>query len=61
MQRLNKIAADTYLALLVAGNHPDQAPAHKAAKWYDLLWLLIPIMGFMFFLVMIEARHGRCR
>lgn len=49
MKKIDKIASDLYLELLVANDFPEQEPKHKNARWYDLFWLLIPIIGFLFF------------
>lgn len=57
MNKYNKIAADIYLDLLVAKNYPEQEPEHKNAKWHDLLWLLIPIIGFLIFCEKIRSRQ----
>lgn len=56
LEKLNKFSSDLYLDLLVAKNYPEQEPAHKNAKWYDLFWLLIPIVGFLGFIITIENR-----
>ena len=54
---LNKLAAKIYLNLLYAECCPEQEPAHQVAKWYDLLWFLIPIIGFVLFVIIIEGRY----
>lgn len=59
MEKLNKLAGEWYLSLLCAENHPDQEPAYIVAKWYHLLWLLIPIIGFLLFITSIQDKHGR--
>lgn len=53
------LAAKIYLDLLVATEHPEQEPAHVVASNWDLLWLLIPICGFLMFALSIENRHQR--
>lgn len=55
------LAARVYLDLVVAGKHPEQEQAYKAARNLDLLWLLIPVAGFLFFLETIKARHAKMR
>jgi hypothetical protein len=59
MDALNKFAGSVYLGFLIADNYPDQEPAHVAAKWYDLFWFAIPILGFLFFVLTIELRYER--
>jgi len=56
LKKLNKIAGIIYLDGLLARNYPEQEPEYKLAKWYDLLWLLIPIIGFLFFFGFISTR-----
>ena len=58
MKRYDKIASDLYLGLLVAENYPEQELEYKKAKWYDLLWFLIPIIGFLIFY---EKIHNRSK
>lgn len=53
------LAAKAYLAITVAENHPEQEPAYTVARNWDLLWLLIPIVGFLFFVMMIEERYEK--
>ncbi len=54
--RGNRWASDAYLTFLCAHGYEEQQPEHEKAKWYDLLWLMIPIMGI---LVFVEAIKGR--
>ena len=57
MKRLNKIASNCYLDLLVARDYPEQEPEHKNARWYDLFWYLVPIIGFLLFVESIRSRN----
>lgn len=57
--RLNRYAQGLYLDLLVAKDYPEQEPAHKCARWHDLLWFVIPIVGFQIFLEAIRNRYER--
>lgn len=50
-------AQKCYLGLVCAENYPEQEPAYKIAKWYHTLWLLIPIIGFLFFVTHIETSY----
>jgi len=52
----NRYAGRIYLSLIVADNYPEQAPEYKLARWYDLFWLLIPMIGFMIFMESIKKR-----
>lgn len=52
-------AGRLYLDLMIARNYPEQEPAHKAANNWDMLWLLIPIVGFMVFVLSIDARYAK--
>lgn len=53
------LAARVYLSLLFAGNYPDQEPAWQAAKNRHLLWFLVPIIGFLLFILCIEDKWQR--
>lgn len=59
MNRLNKFSQEMYLTLLIAENYSEQEPAYKSAKWYHLFWLLIPIIGFLFFIIIIETKYNK--
>lgn len=59
MKRLDRYAGKIYLSAICATNYPEQAPEHAFAKWYDLLWLLIPMVGYVLFVETIEARGKR--
>ncbi len=52
-------AGRLYLDFMVAADYPEQEPAHKVARNWDLLWLLIPIVGFMIFILAIDDRHKK--
>lgn len=55
---LDVVAGDMYLGAIVAQDHPEQAPEHMYAKWYDLLpLLLLPMVGFIFFTEIPRARY----
>ncbi len=52
-------AGELYLDFMVAQNYPEQKPAHKVASNWDLLWFLVPIIGFMFFVMTIDDRYKK--
>jgi hypothetical protein len=54
---LNKLARDTYIKIFNAKGYEDQEPAYKAAKWYHLLWFLVPIVGFILFVIHVEETY----
>lgn len=56
MNRLDTWAGCLYLELVCARGYEEQEPQYRLAKWYDLLWLLIPIAGMIPFMCAIEAR-----
>jgi hypothetical protein len=51
----NRFAAELYLSLLVADDLPEQEPEHAAARWYHLLWLLVPMLGLILFVETVMA------
>lgn len=53
---LDELAGRTYLEFLVATNFPEQEPEYKNARWHDLLWLFIPIIGIIGFIQSIKTR-----
>lgn len=57
MKYLDRLAGRIYLILLVATGYPEQEPEYGSAKWYDLFWLLIPIIGWLLFVLIIEGRE----
>lgn len=50
------LAGRVYLDFLVAEEFPEQEPAYQCAEWYDLLWFLIPIVGLILFIEIINSR-----
>ncbi len=56
MKRLDRFAGQLYLILLIAEDYPKQEPEYKLAKWYDLFWFLIPVVGFLGFILAIESK-----
>ena len=54
---MNKIASNLYLELLCSIEYPKQEPEHSNAKWYDLFWILIPIVGILIFIEVIKNRN----
>ena len=50
------LAAKVYLSFMVAENYREQSPAWAKAKNRDLLWMLVPVVGFMMFIEAVEAR-----
>lgn len=57
MRWLDEIAQEAYLSVYVATDYPEQELAHAAARWYHLLWLLVPLVGFVLFLGAVEEAH----
>lgn len=57
MRYWDKLAGEWYLDFLVATNYPEQCPQSEVAKGRDLLWLLIPIVGFLIFIDTIDQRY----
>ena len=59
-KNLERKAGQLYLSCVCAEDFPEQCPEHKHAKWYDLLWLLVPIVGFLGFTegIKIRAQHN---
>lgn len=56
---LARLARSVFLVLYVAERHPEQEPACDHARGRDLLWLLIPLVGFVIFLATIDDRYAR--
>ena len=52
-------AGRVFLALLCAEDFPEQEPEYQVARWFDLLWLLFPVIGILFFLRAITWRWER--
>ena len=48
------LAAKLYLGSMMALDYPEQEPEHKYARWYHLLWMLVPIMGILLFYAAVE-------
>jgi hypothetical protein len=51
------LAQKIYLELLVASEYQDQQPEYINARWYHLLYFLIPIIGIMIFVEAVRAVH----
>lgn len=58
-REIDRFTSNLYLDFLVATDYPEQEPAYRYAKWYDLFFLLIPIVGFMLFILVIESRYDK--
>jgi hypothetical protein len=56
---LNRLAGSCYLSIKVADEYPEQEPAFKCAKWYDLFHFMIPVVGWFSFILAIEDRFCR--
>lgn len=54
---LNELASELCLDMYVSTDYPEQCPEHKMAKWHDLLWLMIPIVGIIIFSESIRERY----
>lgn len=52
-------AGRVFLGLICAEDYPEQEQAYQAARWYDLLWFLFPIIGVVFFFRAITWRWER--
>ncbi len=48
-------AARLYLEILCAIDYEDQEPAWQAARWYHVLWLMIPVCGSIVFTEAIKS------
>lgn len=48
-----------YLSLLVAENYPEQEPEYIAAKWFHLIWLLIPMIGIIIFPMSVKESYKK--
>ncbi len=46
---------ELFLSFLCASEHPNQEPAHKAARWGHLCWFVVPIVGFLLFILSVQA------
>ena len=55
-EKLNQAARNLYLTIAAAEEYPEQEPHHAYAKWHDLLWFIIPIVGFVLFYAGVRAR-----
>jgi len=49
MAKLDKFAQDLYLEIHCAKGFEWQVPEYARARWYHLLWLIVPIVGFLLF------------
>lgn len=50
------LAQRAYLDCLCARGYEEQEPEFISARWYHLLWFLVPVIGFLLF---VEAvRHA---
>jgi hypothetical protein len=49
------LAEKAYISLLCAEGYEDQVPESKAARWWHLLWFLIPIVGILIFIESIRC------
>jgi hypothetical protein len=58
MKKLDNIAGELYLELLVATDYPEHEPEYLNAKWYDLLWFIVPICGFLIFVEQVRSRKS---
>lgn len=56
VRRGNKTAKELYLGLFAAEDYPEQCPESEYAKWYDMLWFALPVVGFLMFVIAIEDR-----
>lgn len=52
------LAQRIYIFALCANGYKDQEPAYIAARWWHLLWLLVPIVGILLFVLAVESAHG---
>ncbi len=52
-------AGKLYLDFMVARNYPEQEPAHKVASNWDFLWLLVPVVGWMIFIKVVDYRYEK--
>ena len=50
-------AQQLYISLLHADGYEDQVPEYIAARVWHLLWLLIPVIGFLIFVEWVRFRY----
>lgn len=55
---MNELSKNIYLELLCSKGYENQTPEYKYAKGKDLLWFIIPVIGFLFFINSIENRYN---
>ena len=48
-------AQRAYVSLLVAEGYEEQVPEHVAARWWHLLWLVLPVVGILMFIEHVRA------
>lgn len=48
-----------YLNIIAADNYPEQEPAYESATWWHVLWLLIPMIGIVLFMLSVEYSHSK--
>ncbi len=53
-RQLDAFSRNLYLDLIHARGYECQEPEHENARWYHLLWFLVPVIGFMMFIVHIK-------
>ena len=58
LKKLNNLSKNFYLTFNIAHGFEDQVPEYKNAKWYDLFWLLVPMVGFLIFCLTIQDRYS---
>ncbi len=56
---LNRKAQLFYLDLWVARDYPEQMPEYISARWYHLLWMTVPIGGFILFTEAVVEAHRK--
>lgn len=56
---MKKIASQIYLLFTGSTNFPASSPAHMCAKGVDLILLIVPILGWIAFVAIIENRYSK--
>lgn len=58
-QTLTKLARWMYLDEHAAVDFPEQEPQCDSARWWDLLWLAVPLFGTVMMVNAIDRRYRR--
>ena len=53
----DSMAQNLYLSIIICDEYEEQCPEYKCAKWYHMLWFLIPIIGILLFTLNIKDNY----